>query len=638
MTRQAFTGIVAALFAVLMALVVSPGGAFAADLVAQDDEQATWDSIADDKVVLNVNQYSADGTQYQAEFTKKQLDDLSKANTEPAKYVFTSGKSTLTMNVCVATKYVTVDQLLTDLKGVNVSNPSDTATITFDKGDKIQGSQPTFTTAAAAVNDDTFAARKFYPGYQYGATTPVTEGAEATPAIVAIEFGTEKSTSDAAGTLVDSAIAKASYNGLRNFWGKTDADLADNMGGNSYVSGMTDLNITKAFNIYTRTGNGEKVLVKSYYQDALAALATTAEEAKDSRAFLFNKNGWQIGVATVYIPVDTLLKDASLELKDGQALAATASDGFTSTLSYDQVTNGKYFYPATTNKSVVADGAEEVGTVLALQWGTAAVESTAGADKVAVAQATDKLHNTTRIFTGLSKVDDPNTGGNRFATGPVELCVVTKKDIADDSIKVSGIEASYEHTGSAIEPTVVVTDGDITLKAYNPDNRKAGGDYQVSYANNTEIGTATITIEGMNNYSGTKTITFAIAQSAAEKATAEKEAADKAAAELAAASDITTAKVTAAQVKAASDLGATAITLDSSVKSIAKNAFKGTNIKTITIKSKKLTKKGVKNALKGSKVKTVKIDLGSKKLNKKFVKKYKKFFTKAIVGKKVTVK
>ena len=74
------------------------------------------------------------------------------------------------------------------------------------------------------------------------------------------------------------------------------------------------------------------------------------------------------------------------------------------------------------------------------------------------------------------------------------------------------------------------------------------------------------------------------------------------------------------------------------VTSIAPNAFAGTSVKTVTVKSKKLTKASVKGSLKGSKVKTVKVKVGKKKENKKFVKKYKKIFTKKNAGKKVKVK
>ena len=62
------------------------------------------------------------------------------------------------------------------------------------------------------------------------------------------------------------------------------------------------------------------------------------------------------------------------------------------------------------------------------------------------------------------------------------------------------------------------------------------------------------------------------------------------------------------------------------------------DVKTLTIKRKKLKKSTVKASLKKSKVKTVQVKVGNKKANKKFVKKYKKIFTKKNAGRKVTVK
>ena len=81
------------------------------------------------------------------------------------------------------------------------------------------------------------------------------------------------------------------------------------------------------------------------------------------------------------------------------------------------------------------------------------------------------------------------------------------------------------------------------------------------------------------------------------------------------------------------------IVLGKKVKKISKGAFaKYKNVKTLTIKSKKLKKSTVKASLKKSKVKTVQVKVGNKKANKKFVKKYKKIFTKKNAGRKVTVK
>ena len=55
------------------------------------------------------------------------------------------------------------------------------------------------------------------------------------------------------------------------------------------------------------------------------------------------------------------------------------------------------------------------------------------------------------------------------------------------------------------------------------------------------------------------------------------------------------------------------------------------------VKTKLLKKKSVKGSLKNSKVSNVKVKVGGKKLNKQYVKKYKKIFTKKNAGKKAKV-
>ena len=82
------------------------------------------------------------------------------------------------------------------------------------------------------------------------------------------------------------------------------------------------------------------------------------------------------------------------------------------------------------------------------------------------------------------------------STGPVE----DKKDI--QNTEVTGVQESYTYTGNEITPDVVVKDGSSTLVADT--------DYEVSYDNNVNRGTATITITGKGRYSGKKTVTFEI--------------------------------------------------------------------------------------------------------------------------------
>ena len=102
-------------------------------------------------------------------------------------------------------------------------------------------------------------------------------------------------------------------------------------------------------------------------------------------------------------------------------------------------------------------------------------------------------------------------------------------------------------------------------------------------------------------------------------------------------------KVTAASIRAAIAAAGgrneyvTELVLGKGVKKISKKALKGTKVKTIVIKSKKLKKKSVKGSLKGSSVTKIKVKVGSKKANKKYVRKYKPYFTKKNAGRKVKV-
>ena len=74
------------------------------------------------------------------------------------------------------------------------------------------------------------------------------------------------------------------------------------------------------------------------------------------------------------------------------------------------------------------------------------------------------------------------------------------------------------------------------------------------------------------------------------------------------------------------------------VTAIQAKAFsKAKKAKTVYVKTTELTKESVKGSMKSSKVTKVKVRVGTKAENKKFVKTYKKIFTKKICGKKVKV-
>ena len=73
------------------------------------------------------------------------------------------------------------------------------------------------------------------------------------------------------------------------------------------------------------------------------------------------------------------------------------------------------------------------------------------------------------------------------------------------SARVYGVFASYQYTGYQIKPEPIVTLGSTVLKK--------GRDYTLSYSSNRYPGTATITIKGTGNYSGTIKETFRIVDS-----------------------------------------------------------------------------------------------------------------------------
>ena len=80
-------------------------------------------------------------------------------------------------------------------------------------------------------------------------------------------------------------------------------------------------------------------------------------------------------------------------------------------------------------------------------------------------------------------------------------------DAADIDDTMTSLEyVTQEYTGSALEPMVTVMDGATTLVLNT--------DYTVSYAANTNVGTATVTITGIGNYSTAVDETFAITQKA----------------------------------------------------------------------------------------------------------------------------
>ena len=85
----------------------------------------------------------------------------------------------------------------------------------------------------------------------------------------------------------------------------------------------------------------------------------------------------------------------------------------------------------------------------------------------------------------------------RLTITPRDIALVTVASIADQ-----------EFAGAAVEPTPVVADGEPSIVT--------DSDYAVSYSDNATPGTATLTLTGCGNYTGTKTVFFVIRSAARE--------------------------------------------------------------------------------------------------------------------------
>ena len=80
-------------------------------------------------------------------------------------------------------------------------------------------------------------------------------------------------------------------------------------------------------------------------------------------------------------------------------------------------------------------------------------------------------------------------------------CMVTVSSSVENA-EISKIKTAYIYTGKNLKPVPAVELAGRTLKK--------NADYTVTYKNNRNVGTATITIKGKGDYSGTKSITFRI--------------------------------------------------------------------------------------------------------------------------------
>lgn len=92
------------------------------------------------------------------------------------------------------------------------------------------------------------------------------------------------------------------------------------------------------------------------------------------------------------------------------------------------------------------------------------------------------------------------TGKNGYSGSASGTYMISQKNITECQVHYS---SSVDYTGAECRPGVTVMDGEAVELTKDKD-------YTVSYSNNTNPGTATITIKGQGNYTGTYTGSFTI--------------------------------------------------------------------------------------------------------------------------------
>lgn len=101
----------------------------------------------------------------------------------------------------------------------------------------------------------------------------------------------------------------------------------------------------------------------------------------------------------------------------------------------------------------------------------------------------------------IKNANGDDVTNNYTITYAAGALTITQKDYASGELTVSDIQSEYAYTGSALTPLPKVRDKGKPLST---------ADYDLTYSDNTTVGTATVTVTFKNNYTGSVERTFDI--------------------------------------------------------------------------------------------------------------------------------
>ena len=458
-------------------------------------------------ITLGTTSYTYDGTAKQPAVTVK------------------NGSTTLTKGTDYAVSYS------------NNTNAG-TATVTITGAGKYTGTaSKTFTISAKNASTLTMTVSPTNYTYDGSAKKPTVTVKDGSKTLVS---GTDYTVSYSNNTNVGTATATITCKG--NYTGTKSANFTIGSAAATQISTCT---ITLGTTSYTYDGtakqpavtvkNGSATLTKgtdyivSYINNTNAGTAAAVVSGAGKYTGTVNKtftisaksaNSLTMTVSPTGYTYDGKPKTPSVTVKDG---SVTLANGVDYTVSYSNNTNvgtatakitcmGNYTGTKSANFTIskaapvaISSGTVSLGTTYYIYDGTAKQPA------VTVKYGTETLVNGTDYtvsYTNNTKAGTASvtiTGKGSYTGTVTKNFTIEPKNVSDLDISVA--PTSYTYDGKAKTPAVTVKNGSTTLVKDT--------DYTVSYLNNTVVGTATVTVTGKGNYSGSRSLNFTISEPAA---------------------------------------------------------------------------------------------------------------------------
>ena len=413
-----------------------------------------------------------------------------------------------------------------------------TATVTITGAGKYTGTATkTFTISAKSANSLTMTVSPTNYTYDGSAKKPTVTVKDGSKTLVS---GTDYTVSYSNNTNVGTATATITCKG--NYTGTKSANFTIGSAAATQISTCT---ITLGTTSYTYDGtakqpavtvkNGSATLTKgtdyivSYINNTNAGTAAAVVSGAGKYTGTVNKtftisaknaNSLTMTVSPTGYTYDGKPKTPSVTVKDG---SVTLANGVDYTVSYSNNTNvgtatakitcmGNYTGTKSANFTIskvapvaISSGTVSLGTTYYIYDGTAKQPA------VTVKYGTETLVNGTDYTVSYTNNTKAGTASVTI-TGKGSYTGTVTKSFTIEPKNVSGLDisvapTSYTYDGKAKTPAVTVKNGSTTLVKDT--------DYTVSYLNNTAVGTATVTVTGKGNYSGSRSLNFTISEPAA---------------------------------------------------------------------------------------------------------------------------